>query len=137
VKEGGVEHGDVRKIGKRFAGHLDAQQRGRIVQRRKRRQLVDLGDQCVVDECGLIQVRPTVHHPVPHRDQPRHIVCQLVEHHTQRRGMVGNAAVLDAFPDPFDDAVGDRVSRICLDDRIFQRRRTGVHYQNTTHSDCA
>ena len=72
VEERGVEHGDVRQVGQHLAGHLDAQQRGRVVQRRERRQLVDLARsprrRSIV---GSYEVRPAVHHPVPDRDQAR------------------------------------------------------------------
>ena len=43
VEERGVEHRDVRQVGQRLAGDLDAQHGRRIVQRRKRGQLLELG----------------------------------------------------------------------------------------------
>ena len=39
VEEGGVEDGDVRQVGQRPAGNLDAEDRRRVVQRRQRREL--------------------------------------------------------------------------------------------------
>ena len=125
MEEGGIEHGDMRKLGKRLAGHLDTQQCGRIVQRRKRRQLADLGDQCVVDDRRLIQVGPAVHHPVPDRDQPGHVVGHLVEHHLQRRSVVGDLCCFllacGTLADPLDDPVGHHRTRIRVDDSVFHR----------------
>ena len=126
MEEGGVEHGDVRKVGKRLAGHLDTQQCGRIVQRRKWRQLADLGDQCVVDDRRLVQVGPAVHHPVADRDHPGHVVGQLAEHHLQRRGVVGDLCCFSSsragtLTDPLDDPVCHHRTRIRVDDSVFHR----------------
>ena len=69
VEERGVEHRDVRQVGQHPAGHLDAEHRGRIVQRRQRCQLLERGDQRVVDDRRPVESLPAVHHPVPDRDQ--------------------------------------------------------------------
>ena len=53
VEERGVEDGDVRQVGQRPAGHPDAEHGGRVVQRRQRRELLQLRDQRVVDQRRL------------------------------------------------------------------------------------
>ncbi len=62
--EGGVEHGDLRHGRECFPRGTDADQVRRIVQRRERRQFVDLFLDCVGDEGRLGEDRPAVHDPV-------------------------------------------------------------------------
>ena len=103
VEERGVEHRDVRQIGQHLAGHPDTEHCGRIVQRRKRSQLLQLGDQRVVDERRPVEVRAAVHHPVPDRDQPdgvqmRARLGEQFERGPQRRLVVGDPIVAGRPP---------------------------------------
>ena len=95
--------------------------------------LLELGDHRVVDDGRPVEDRSAVHHPVPDRDQPAGlqidaVLGQLLERHPQRRVMVGDGR--RRLTDPLDDAVRQRLTRIRLDQLIFQRRRTGVQHQH-------
>jgi hypothetical protein len=139
VEERGVEHRDVRQVGQRLKGDVDAEHRRRVVQRRQRCQLLELGDQCVVDQCRPVQIRAAVHDAVTHRDQPdrpqlRAGLVEQLERGAQRRLVVGHLVVAAdlalterqarrrrLLTDPLDDTVGQRRTRIGLNQLEFDR----------------
>ena len=107
VKERGVEYGDVRQIREYPKGYLDAQHRGRIVQRCQRRQFPQRFDQAGIDDGRPIKVRATVNHPVADRHQLKirqipPVRCEHIEHRSQCGLVIGDSAVL---ADPLDDPV--------------------------------
>ena len=60
LEEGGVEDGDVGDVGEQSAGHFDALEVGRVVQRAQRHELLDPGHDVVVDEGGAGEVVPAL-----------------------------------------------------------------------------
>ena len=70
MEERGVEHGDVGKVRQHAAGDLDAEQRGRVVERRQRRERLERRDRLIVDDRRPVQVGAAVNHPVSDRHQP-------------------------------------------------------------------
>ena len=95
VEEGGVEDSDMRHTRQHLAGHLDALQGGRIVQRGQRRQIFQLSNDRIIDDGRLVEVGAAVYHPVPNRRQPAGLqidtgVGQLVERQPQRCVVVGD-----------------------------------------------
>jgi hypothetical protein len=59
--EGGVEDRDVRDVGQRLARAADLLERGPVVERRERRELLDRLLHLVVDESRTDEAPPTVH----------------------------------------------------------------------------
>ncbi len=104
MEEPGVEHGDVREIGQDTARDLDAEDGGRVVQRRQRRQCPKCRDQLVVDDGGQEEVWSAVDHPVPDRDEAQLVELvslggQRVEGRPQRFVVVGDLSFADALDD--------------------------------------
>ena len=117
--ERGVEDRHLRHVGQQLAGHLDAGQRGRVVQRRERDQLLDRGDHLVVDhrrrgELACRRARPGGR-PRPAR--------QVESSHDplQRRVVVGRVAA--GLADPLDQALGQRVA-VAVEERGISPRRS-------------
>src|SRR4051812_34537341 len=96
-------------------------------------QLLEFGDQLVVDDRRLVQIRPAVHHAMPHRDQAVNVAGQLVEHDSHCRRVVRNLSVADAFDDPIDRLL----ARIRINHSVFERRRARVEYEDAAHRPCA
>ena len=120
VKERGVEYGYVGKVRQDAPGDLDAEQCGRVVQRRQRRERLERRDQVVVDDAGPVQVGSAVDHPVPDRDEAHlgglvPLVGECVEGCPQGRLVVGHRAL----PDALDDSVDHQSARIRFYDSIF------------------
>src|SRR5215208_234867 len=130
MEERRVEDRDVWEVWERLARHANTQHRWRVVQRRKRRQLLELGDQRIVDQRRPIQVRAAVHHPVAHRDQlgGACVRADLVEHNAQRRLVVCDGGPF--LTDSLDDAVDKRRARLRLYQLVFHRRRTRIEHQD-------
>ena len=96
------------------------------MQRGKGGEFPQPGDQRVVDDGRLVQVGAAVHHPVPHRLETEAVqvvpvVGQRVEDHLHRRGVIGDAALLDVLADTLDDALGHQGARIRFQHRILHR----------------
>lgn len=67
-----------------------------------------------------------MHHPVPDRRQTEAVqvvavVGERVEDHLHRRGVIGDAALLDVLADALDDALGHQSARIRFQHRILHR----------------
>ena len=133
VKEGGVEHCDVRNVWQFFARHLDTDHVGRIVQRRKVRQIRDGFHDAVVDESRRIEDVTTVHDSVTDCDdsgltQRPPDLGDDVEHHLQTCAVIGDrkAPVFDSGAVVVDDvAVG---LTDALDETVRHRfRRIRMH----------
>ncbi len=89
VVEGGVEDHHLRQVREQLAGHLDALEVGRVVQRREGHQVGDRGHHVVVDQRGLGEPLAAVHHPVPdgndsRRGQRRPVRLERVERRLER-----------------------------------------------------
>lgn len=148
VEEGGVEHRDVRQVRQCLAGHADPEDGGRVVQWRERGEVLECGDQRVVDDGRPVEIGPAVHHAVADGDQAAaEIGARLVEQVERRsqRGVVigdpvltGHPALTErearrrrVLPDALDDAVGQGEPRIRLHQLEFDRRRSRIEDQNS------
>ena len=69
VEERGVEHRDVRDAGQDAPRHVDSDHRRRIVKRRKRSELFELGHHRVIDHGRPIERLAAMHHAVPDRHE--------------------------------------------------------------------
>ena len=89
VVEGRVEDHHLRQVGEQLAGHRDALEVGRVVQRRQRHQRLHGRDHVVVDQGRLGELLAAVHDPVPDRDHldvalRRPVVLEGVDRGAQR-----------------------------------------------------
>jgi hypothetical protein len=66
--EGGVEHGDVGHVGEELHRLAHAFEVVRIVQRRKHRERLDVGQHLLRDHRGAGELAAAMHHAVPHGD---------------------------------------------------------------------
>ena len=145
AEERGVEHDDVRHVREQLAGHLDAGEVGRVVQRRQRGEGVDLRDDLVVDDDRRAEDRAAVHHPVADRDhvrrrrgpgRPRRTAPSTARRPAPwsatgsvRSVVLPRVRVLDGalvLADPLDDARRDRLAADGVDQLVLDRRRAGV-----------
>jgi hypothetical protein len=128
------------------AAGLDAHERRLVVQGRELGQLVDLGDDVVVDDDGAIEVLAALHHAVPDGVDVVEGVDGLVRTGGERlehdghggvvvfHGLVDDElVVIDAVlveglggADPLADALGKHLLGLDIDELVLQRRGTSV-----------
>ena len=146
LEERGVEDGHHGLAGHLLAAGLDAHERGLVVQRRELRQLVDLGNDIVIDEHGAIEVLAALHYAVPHGvdvvqrvDGLGGAARQRLQHEGHGGVVIGHGGVDDHLilvdavlveglggTDTLADALGEHFMGFNIDELVLQRGRTGV-----------
>jgi hypothetical protein len=114
--EGGVEHRDLRYVGKRFARRPDAREVRRVVQRRERAELLDRGLDLRRHERRLAEARAAVHDAVPDPGEVG-VAAERVECDPERGRVVGHVGA--GFADALDDALAAGLARYGVDDAVL------------------
>ena len=148
LEERGVEDGDVGDVGHEFARHVDALEVGGVVQRSQRAQLFDQVADLVGDEGGAVEVAAALNDAVADGEdagfgQGRTLGVKEAQNFTHADGVVGNRQfflgdgvavyVLDEahrVADALNEALGDRVAGLGVDELVLDGGGTGVNDEN-------
>ena len=100
LMEGGVEDAHVLDVREQFLHHVDAEQRGGVVQGRQFAKLGDLLALFVADDHTAVEILAAVRHTMTHRvdfvqglDDTVHRVGQSLEHQPHAHFVVGNGGL--------------------------------------------
>ena len=150
LEERRVKNGHLRHIGSHALAHVDAFERGRVMERRQRAEAFDFLDDIGRDEHRGVEIIATMYDAMPDGvdfvngvDGRTLAVAQCIEYDGQCLFVVGHVlgedalvfvgAVLDVgifASDAFAQALGEHLIVFSVDELVFQRRRASVDDEN-------
>ena len=142
--EGRVEHGDVRELGVGLAAVLDDAGLGIVVQRGERGDLVDLGENLIVDERGVLEVPAALNDAVAEGLHLEAVLVDELDDLADGSAVIGEvhdlldllAITLDMAEDAVGQtdalaiALGEDLAGLGVHQLEFEARATGVENEN-------